>query len=50
MASVYSGRSGKYVSIEETVEGFREIVDGECDDIPEDRFYMVGNIEEVKGY
>lgn len=50
VASVYSGRSGKYVSIEETVEGFREIVDGECDDIPEDRFYMVGNIEEVKGY
>lgn len=49
VASAYSGRSGKYVSIEETVEGFREIVDGECDDIPEDRFYMVGNIEEVKG-
>ena len=50
VSSVYSGRSAKYVSIEETVEGFREIVDGECDDIPEDRFYMVGNIEEVKGY
>lgn len=49
VASAYSGRSGKYVSIEETVEGFREIVDGELDDIPEDRFYMVGNIEEVKG-
>lgn len=48
VASAYSGRDGKYVSIEETVESFREIIDGECDEIPEDKFYMVGNIEEVK--
>ncbi len=48
VAEVYSGRRGKYVTIEETIEGFREIVDGECDDIPEDKFYMIGSIQEAK--
>ncbi len=48
VAEVYSGKKGKYVTIEETIEGFREIIDGECDDIPEDKFYMIGSIQEAK--
>lgn len=48
VAEVYSGKSGKYVTIEETIEGFRQIVDGECDNISEDKFYMIGNIDEAK--
>jgi len=47
VAETYSGKPGKYVSISKTVEGFRAIVDGECDNIPEDRFYMIGSIEEA---
>jgi len=48
VAESYSGRAGKYVSLKETVAGFKEIVEGRCDDLPEDAFYMVGNIEEAK--
>ena len=48
VAESYSGRVGKYVSLKETVAGFKEIVEGRCDDLPEDAFYMVGNIEEAK--
>ena len=47
VAEVFTGRSGKYVKIEDTVKGFKKIVDGECDDIPEQAFYMVGPIEEA---
>lgn len=47
VAETYSGKPGKYVSISKTVEGFRAIVDGECDNIPEDRFYMIGSIDEA---
>jgi F-type H+-transporting ATPase subunit beta len=47
VAEEFTGRSGKYVSIEETVKGFREIVEGLHDDKPEQAFYMVGGIEEV---
>ncbi len=47
VAEVFTGRSGKYVKIEDTVKGFKKIVDGECDDIPEQAFYMVGGIEDV---
>jgi F-type H+-transporting ATPase subunit beta len=39
---------GKYVKIEETIKGFAEIISGQCDDIPEQAFYMAGTIEEVK--
>src|SRR5215510_4984921 len=38
---------GEYVKIEDTIKGFREILDGKCDDIPEQAFYMVGTIEEA---
>jgi len=48
VAEPFTGRSGKYVTIEETVKGFREILDGKHDDKSEMSFYMVGGIEEVK--
>ena len=47
VASAFTGREGRYVPIKETVRGFRMILDGECDDIPEQAFYMVGTIDEV---
>ncbi len=47
VASEFTGREGKYVPVAETVRGFKEIVDGQHDDKPEQAFYMVGNIEEV---
>jgi F-type H+-transporting ATPase subunit beta len=47
VAEEFTGRPGKYVSIEETVKGFKEIVDGLHDDKPEQAFYMVGSIDEV---
>ena len=48
VAEVFTGRPGKYVSRKDTVRGFKEIIDGKCDDIPEDKFYMVGGIEDVR--
>ena len=47
VADEFTGRPGKYVTIEETVKGFKEIVQGLHDDKPEQAFYMVGNIDEV---
>jgi F-type H+-transporting ATPase subunit beta len=47
VAEVFTGRSGKYVKIGDTVKSFKKIVDGECDDIPEQAFYMQGGIEDV---
>jgi len=47
VAVEFTGRPGKYVPVEETVRGFREIVDGKHDDKPEQAFYMAGPIEEV---
>jgi F-type H+-transporting ATPase subunit beta len=47
VAEQFTGRSGEYVPIEETVRGFREIVDGKHDDIPERAFYMKGSIDQV---
>ena len=47
VAEEFTGRPGKYVAIEETVKGFKEIVQGLHDDKPEQAFYMVGNIDEV---
>ncbi|HSP94216.1 MAG TPA: F0F1 ATP synthase subunit beta [Thermoanaerobaculia bacterium] len=48
VASQFTGREGRYVKIADTIKGFKEIVDGKCDDIPEQAFYMVGTIEEVR--
>jgi len=47
VAEVFTGSPGKYVPLKETIKGFRMIVDGECDNIPEQAFYMVGPIEEA---
>ncbi|MCL4396438.1 MAG: F0F1 ATP synthase subunit beta [Chloroflexi bacterium] len=48
VAEVFTGRPGAYVSIKETVRGFKMILDGELDDIPEPYFYMRGTIDEVQ--
>jgi F-type H+-transporting ATPase subunit beta len=47
VAEVFTGSPGKYVSLKETIKGFKMIVDGECDALPEQAFYMVGPIEEA---
>jgi F-type H+-transporting ATPase subunit beta len=47
VAEQFTGRAGKYVKIEDNVRGFREILDGKHDDLPEAAFYMVGTIEEA---
>jgi F-type H+/Na+-transporting ATPase subunit beta len=47
VASQFTGRDGEYVPVEETVRGFREIVDGDHDEIPERAFYMKGGIDQV---
>jgi F-type H+-transporting ATPase subunit beta len=47
VTEVFTGRAGKYVKIEDTVRGFKEILEGKYDDLPEQAFYMVGGIEEV---
>ena len=47
VAEQFTGLKGKYVSIGDTIKGFKEIVDGKHDDIPEQAFYLVGTIEEV---
>jgi F-type H+-transporting ATPase subunit beta len=47
VAEAFTNKPGKYVKIEDTVRGFKEIVDGKHDDIPEQAFYMAGGIEEV---
>ena len=47
VAETFTGRSGKYVKLEETVKGFKMLVSGELDDLPEQAFYMCGGIEEA---
>jgi F-type H+-transporting ATPase subunit beta len=48
VAAQFTGLEGKYVPLDETISGFKEIIAGELDDLPEQAFYMVGNIEEAK--
>src|SRR2546426_1058358 len=48
VAAQFTGLEGKYVKIEDTIRGFREIVEGRHDEVPEQAFYMVGTIEEVR--
>jgi F-type H+-transporting ATPase subunit beta len=48
VAKGFTGADGKYVPLKETIDGFEEIVDGKLDDLPEQAFYMVGNISEAK--
>jgi F-type H+-transporting ATPase subunit beta len=48
VAEVFTGTSGKYVSLKDTIAGFKAIVEGEMDDLPEQAFYMVGTIDEAQ--
>jgi len=47
VAETFTNRPGKYVKLEDTIKGFKEILEGKHDDLPEQAFYMVGTIEEV---
>jgi F-type H+-transporting ATPase subunit beta len=47
VAEAFTGREGKYVKVEETIKGFKEIIEGRHDDLSEQAFYMVGTIEEA---
>jgi len=47
VAEVFTGSPGKYVPLKETIRGFKMIVNGECDSLPEQAFYMVGTIDEA---
>jgi F-type H+-transporting ATPase subunit beta len=47
VAQVFTGAPGKYVTLKETIRGFKMIIDGECDHLPEQAFYMVGGIDEA---
>jgi F-type H+-transporting ATPase subunit beta len=47
VAEVFTGTAGKYVTLAETIRGFKMIVNGECDHMPEQAFYMVGTIDEA---
>ena len=47
VAEVFTGSPGKYVSLKETIRGFKMIISGECDHLPEQAFYMVGTIDEA---
>ncbi|MGB3365674.1 MAG: F0F1 ATP synthase subunit beta [Thermodesulfobacteriota bacterium] len=48
VAEQFTGTPGKYVPIKETIEAFKEVISGNMDDIPEQAFYMVGNLDEVR--
>jgi F-type H+/Na+-transporting ATPase subunit beta len=47
VAEQFTGQPGKYVKLEDTITGFREIIEGKHDDLPEQAFYMVGTIDEA---
>ena len=47
VAETFTGLQGRYVKVEDTVEGFEKLVEGECDELPEQAFYMVGTIDEA---
>ncbi|MGD8359726.1 MAG: F0F1 ATP synthase subunit beta, partial [Lysobacterales bacterium] len=47
VAETFTGSPGKYVSLKDTIRGFRGIIEGEYDHLPEQAFYMVGTIEEA---
>ena len=48
VAEQFTGIPGRYVKRADTVRGFREILDGKCDDLPEQAFQMVGGIDEAR--
>ena len=48
VAEGFTGQPGRYVKLADTIQGFKEILEGHCDDMPEQAFYMVGTIEEAR--
>ncbi len=48
VAETFTGMAGKYVTVQDTIRGFQEIIQGKHDDLPESAFYMVGNIDEAR--
>ena len=48
VAEPFTNQPGKYVTRKDTVRGFSEILDGKCDDLPEQAFYLVGTIEDAR--
>jgi F-type H+-transporting ATPase subunit beta len=48
VAEVFTGQPGRYVKLADTIRGFKELIEGKHDDLPEQAFYMVGGIEEVQ--
>ena len=48
VAKGFTGNEGRFVPVDATVESFRQIVDGEADDLPEGAFFMAGDIDEVR--
>jgi F-type H+-transporting ATPase subunit beta len=48
VAQTFTGAPGKYVEVKDTIRGFKDIIEGRCDDIPEQAFYMVGGMDEVR--
>lgn len=47
VAEIFTGTPGKYVELKDTIAGFKGLIEGKYDDLPEGAFYMVGGIEEV---
>ncbi|HJM82367.1 MAG TPA: F0F1 ATP synthase subunit beta [Nitrospinota bacterium] len=47
VAETFTGSPGRYVKLKDTIAGFKKLIDGQCDEIPEQAFYMAGNIDEV---
>ena len=47
-AEIFTGNKGRYIPLSETIESFKEIIEGRADDLPESAFYMVGNIEDAR--
>jgi F-type H+-transporting ATPase subunit beta len=47
VAEAFTGKPGRYVKLEDTIKGFKEIIEGKHDEIPESAFYMVGDINEA---
>jgi len=48
VAEVFTGKPGRFVELQDTISGFKEVLAGKCDDLPEAAFYMVGGLEEVR--
>ena len=48
VAEAFTGTEGRYVKMEDTVKGFKEVLEGKHDELPEQAFYMVGTIDEVQ--